>query len=211
MRNLSTLVRSSLVTCAAAAALFGLAAAPAAAVTSWTVSGGGSFSASSTDVVVIDSSTGVQWKCDVTLFGSTEPNGTYPDGHGLFVITGVTWTCTGPFGIVVTVTARNLPWTYDATGYDSATGVVTGALDGVEASISGSGCSADFAGGTPGSPATLDARYADNTKTLSLTGGGDLHVWNASGSCLGLFNSGDPVSVTGDFVFSGVQPAITGS
>ena len=127
---------------------------------------------------------------------------------GVAAISSVTWTsCSGPLGITFAVTAQGLPWAVHATSYSA--GVTTGTLTGVQAHISGLGCTADFGGATSGSTATLDVSYSNATHTLSVSGG-DLHAYNVSGTCLGLINANDPASYTGDYVVTPGTLHITG-
>lgn len=211
MRKLSTLAKSTIVAGAAAAAVFGLAVSPASAISSWTVSGGGSFTGTSTNSKLVDPSTGVTLTCtSSSATGSTVANGTYSSGSNIASLSNVTWTnCSGPFGITFTVAAKGLPWHFNAVNYSS--GVTTGTLTGVLAHISGAGCTADFGGTSATSPATLDGKYTNATHTLTVTGTGNLHAYNVSGSCLGLINPGDAVSYTGDYALSPATLTITGA
>ncbi|WP_231905096.1 MULTISPECIES: hypothetical protein [Streptomycetaceae] len=102
------------------------------------------------------------------------------------------------------MTAKNTPWSLNGTSYNSSTGVTTGTLTGVEAHISGSGCTADFGSTSATTPATLTGSYSNSTHTLSISGG-NLTAYNVSGLCLGLLNSGDSVTYQADYVLNGSQ------
>jgi hypothetical protein len=192
--------KSSLVAGAALAAAVGFAASPASAAGTWTVTGGGSFTAKATNPVLTDTKTGTQLKCATSAASGSAANGTGLSGTAIGHISAVTWTsCSGPLGITFSVTAQGLPWAVNAVSYSG--GVTTGTLSGVKAHISGLGCTADFAGATSTSTATLNATYTNSTHVLAVSGG-NLHAYNVSGTCLGLINSGDPATYTASYVLS---------
>ena len=199
-------LKSFFVTAAALASALGLVGSASAAGT-WTVSGfppSGTTSGTSTNSVLADTNTGTQLKCTTTTITVTGMNGTFSSGTGLIHITAVTWSgCSGPLGITFTVTAQNLPWNFNAVSYNAMMGITSGTLTGVEAHISGVGCTADIRGTTSTTPATLNATYTNSSHKLSaLSSGTDLHVYNVSGSCAGLLNSGDAVTYAADYVLS---------
>jgi len=199
VRKLSPLAKSGLFTGSAIAAALVLAAGTANASGSWTVTGGGSFSATSTNSTLTDPSTGTQLKCTTSTANGGADNAVGRDGNQIAHIDSITWaSCSGPLGITFTVTAKNLPWYLNAVSYSAP--IVTGTLTGVEASIGGFGCTADFGGaGGAGTPATLDVQYNNTTHTLTVLGTGDLTTYNVSGTCLGLLNNNDVVSYKGDY------------
>ncbi|QMU71056.1 hypothetical protein [Streptacidiphilus sp. P02-A3a] len=202
MRQIS---KATAVAAAAFAAVVGFGTTQASAATTWTVSGGTSFKATATSPTLKDTSTSATLNCTSSAAAGTAVNGSGLSGTGLASITSVSWvSCTGPLGITFTVTPKNLPWSLNATSYNSSTGTTTGTLSGVEASISGTLCSASFAGTSATTPATLNATYVNSTHTLSISGG-NLHAWGVSG-CLGLINNGDAATYTAAYV---VTPALT--
>jgi hypothetical protein len=208
VRKLSTLTKSTLVTGAAVAAAVAFSTAPANAADSWTVTGGGNFTGTSTNTLLTDNSTGTQLTCTKSTATGSAANASGRTGAGIGSISAVTWTsCSGPIGITFTVQAQNTPWALNAVSYSS--GVTTGTLTGVKAHISGAGCTADFGGSTNGSAATLNVKYSNSSHTLTVLGTGNLHAWNVSGLCLGLINSGDSASYTGDYVLSPATLNIT--
>ncbi|GJF34019.1 hypothetical protein KNE206_67190 [Kitasatospora sp. NE20-6] len=205
-----TLAKGALFAAAVLTAATGAIAAPATAGTSstlatWTVSPGGAWTAKATSPKLTDTKTGTKLTCS-----SSSAAGVLKSGSGLSnplsTITSVGWTsCSGPLGITFSVTAQNLPWSINGSTY--AAGVTTGTLTGVKAHISGAGCTADFAGPTSTTAATLTGTYSNATNTLTLSGG-DLHAYNVSGSCLGLLNNGDAATYNAAYVLASPQ-AIT--
>lgn len=202
-----TLAKGALFAAAVLTAAVGATAAPASAGTSstlatWTVSPGGAWTAKATSPKLTDTKTGTKLTCS-----SSAAAGVLQSGSGivnpLSTITSVSWaSCSGPLGITFTVTAGNLPWSINGSTY--ASGVTTGTIGGVKAHISGAGCTADFAGPTSTTPATLTGTYSNATNTLTI-GGGDLHAYNVSGSCLGLLNNGDAAVYNAAYVLSSPQ------
>ncbi|AUG81156.1 hypothetical protein CFP65_6503 [Kitasatospora sp. MMS16-BH015] len=198
------LTKTSMVAAAALTAALGMTASATAAGT-WTATPGGAWTAKATSPKLVDTATGTQLSCASSSAAGTLGSGSGLNGTGISSITSVSWTsCTGPLGITFAVTAQGLPWSLNAVSYNATTGVTTGNITGVKAHISGAGCTADFAGATSTSTATLNGTYNNSTHTLSLSGG-NLHAYNVSGSCLGLLNSGDAGNYTANYVLAGAQ------
>jgi hypothetical protein len=96
------------------------------------------------------------------------------------------------------------------SSYNTATGVVTGAVSHLQIMLSANGCTAviDGKSGTA-SDGWVPFTYTDSTGQLTvLATSGNLHVWNVSPGCLGLVNSGDRATLGGAFTVSPKQ-AIT--
>ena len=198
MRQIS---RVTAVAAAAFAAVVGFGTTQASAATTWTVSGGGTFTASASSPKLTDTSTGATLTCTSSAAGGTAANGTGLSGTDIATISSLSWTsCTGPLGIAFTVTPTGLPWDLNATSYNASTGTTTGTLTGVEASISGTLCSAKFAGTTATTPATLTGTYVNSTHTLTISGG-NLHAYSVSG-CLGLINNNNAATYSAAYVVS---------
>ncbi len=196
----TTALKSSLITTAALASALGLVSS-ASAATTWTVSGFPTPPAGVTYTSTDAKLDGVT--CTLATATVTGTNGTGLSGTGLAHVTTAAWSgCSGPLGLTVSLTAQNLPWNLNAVSYDSATGVTTGTVTNVEAhiSIGGVGCTADLRGSSSTTPATLDFRSTNSARTVSFPGTDNLHYYNVSGSCLGLFNSGDQATYTADYV-----------
>ncbi|BFV60328.1 hypothetical protein KCMC57_up54320 [Kitasatospora sp. CMC57] len=200
-------VKGALVAAAGLTAAVGLTFAPSAATGSttatWTASPGGAWTAKAVSPKLTDTKTGTKLTCTSSAAAGTLA----PTSNGLPIssITSVSWSsCSGPLGITFAVTPLNLPWSLNALSYNAATGVTTGNLSGVKAHISGAGCTADFAGPTSTTAATLTGSYNNSTNTLTISGG-DLHAYAVSGSCLGLLNNNDPAVYNAAYVLSAPQ------
>jgi hypothetical protein len=197
---------------AATAAVIGLSAAPAFAATTWTVSPGGAITAKSGTTTLKDTKTGNSLSCTSSSTSATLKKGSGLAGAGLGSITKVTFTdCTGPLGLSFTVTTKHLPWKLNAVSYNSKTGVTTGTITGIDATLSGPSCSADVDGTGAGKDnGQVDATYTNSTGKLAvLATGGNLHIYDVSG-CAGLINSGDPSTFTATYTVTPKQ-TITGS
>ena len=190
-----------------------LAAAPALAATTWTIQPGGAITATSGTVAVKDTKTGT-----VIVCSSSTASGMLKSGSGLpgsragsLSAAGFT-TCRGPgdSDIVVTLHATDLPWHVNLSSYDAATGVVTGTVSHLQIMASAVGCTAVI-DGTSGTVSDGRVRftYADGTGRLTvLATSGNLHFWNVSSGCLGIFESGDRATLGAAFTVSPKQ-AIT--
>jgi hypothetical protein len=190
---------------AALAVGIGTATAMATTATTWTIKPGGAVTGSAGKTTLKDPKTGTVLTCKSSATKATLKKGsgqTSPLGQ----ITSVTFSnCTGPGSLTFTATtsaSKTHPWHLNATKYSS--GVTTGTITGVTASLSGNGCTATVAGTTAKSPGTVNASYSNKTHILT-SSGGNLHVWNVSSGCLGLINSGDPSSFTGTYTISPAQ------
>lgn len=206
----TTALKSSLVAAAALTSALGLVGSASASTTgTWTVSGfpepsPSTVTGTSTNTVLTDPSTGTQLKCATATVTVKGTNGSGQSGTPLATVVGATWSnCSGPLGITFAVTAQNLPWNLNAASYNSTTGVTTGSITGIEAHISGVGCTADFRGVSATVPATVNGTYTNSSHKLTVNATPtDLHAWNVSGACSGLINTGDAVTYTGDYTTS---------
>jgi hypothetical protein len=196
----------------ATAAVIGMSAAPALAATTWTVSPGGAITAKSGTTTLKDTTTGNELKCKSSSTSATLKSGSGLSGTGLGSITKVTFkTCTGPLSLTFTVKSNDLPWKLNATSYNSTTGVTTGTITGIDATLSGPSCSATVDGTGAGKHnGKVKATYTNSTGKLKvLTTGGNLHVYNVSG-CAGLINSKDATTFSATYTVTPKQ-TITGS
>lgn len=201
----------AIVTAAGAAAVLtaGLAAAPSFATTiraTWTITPGGAVTGKASTTTLKDTKTGTTLTCASSATTATLKSGsgqTNPIGK----ITSVTFSnCTGPGGLVFTATttaSSSNPYPLNATGYNSTSGVTTGNITNIKASISGPGCSASVAGTTATSTGKVTGKYSNSTGKLT-TSGGNLHIWNVSG-CFGLIANGDPSTFKGSYAISPKQ------
>src|SRR5215467_6602039 len=185
------LSRRILLTGGATALTIGATAGVALAVAiTFSISPGGNISASAGKTSLKDVNTGAVLSCT-----SSKSTGTLKSGHGisgtnLGSIKTLTFSgCTGPFGLVFTVT----------------NGVTTGNITGIKSHLSGTGCSADVRGATATSTGKVKVTYTNGTHKLKvLAGGGTLHVFNVMG-CAGLINNGDATQFTGTYTVTPAQ------
>lgn len=203
MHKISSVVKGGLMTGAALVAALSLGVSPASASGTWTVSGGGNVSGTSTNATLHDGSTAYAIPCSSSTLNFFIADGTgLPSAGG--PINSVSWSgCTDSLGLIFGITAQSLPWSLNFTSYTAP--VASGTVSGVKIHVSGSGCTMDLGGSTPGSPATVDITYNNTTKDLKFTGSGNLHAWNVSGGCLGLINYGDSLSYTADYYLTTLQ------
>jgi hypothetical protein len=195
---------------AATAAVIGLSAAPAFAATTWTVTPGGAITAKSGVTTLKDTKTGNSLSCASSSTSATLKKGSGLAGAGLGSITKLSFsTCTGPLGLTFTVTTKDLPWSLNAVSYKS--GVTTGTITGIDATLSGPSCSADVDGTAAGKHnGEVSVTYTNSTGKLTvLTTGGNLHIYDVVG-CATLINSGDPTTFSGTYTVTPKQ-TITGS
>ena len=189
-----------------------LGATAAFAATTWTIKPGGAVKATGTNVVFTDPKTGSNWTCQsVTLTGKLH-SGSGLSGSGAGSISAVTFTrCTNPLDVtsrvVLQVTATDLPWHINFSS--DSNGVVTGSISHLQMQLGGPSCTAVLGGS---SATAIDGHvrfsYTDSTGRLKiLTTGGNLHFYNVTG-CAGLWNTGDPLTISGTFPLSPKQ-AIT--
>ncbi|TDE34057.1 hypothetical protein [Actinomadura sp. 6K520] len=203
--------RKAMATTAAAATTLALAAVPASAAGTWTVSPGGTVSGVNTVALqAVDLSTGAPVICNVSTASGTAQSGSGLSGAGIAQLDSVSFStpgnpnnwCTGPVGIVVKVTATNLPWTFNAHSYDAATGVTSGELTGIKAEIHGSDeCDATITG-PGGAGGTITGTHTNGSSTLDVSGN-TLEVATADADCdPSLINEGDQVALIGQYALS---------
>lgn len=112
-------------------------------------------------------------------------------------------TGSGPLGLTFKVkfsAAAGNPWPMDARSFRS--GVISGNITNVEATISGTGCSASVAGTSATSPGSVPFTF--NGHILKISRGGDLHTFNVNG-CFGLVANGDPVGFSASYAITPAQ------
>ena len=199
---------------AAPAAVIGLSAAPAFAATTWTVSPGGAVMAKSGTTTLKDTTNGNFQTCKSSSTSATLKTGSGLQGTGLGSITALSFkTCTGPLGVTFTVTSNDLPWHLNAVSYDSSTGVTTGTITHIDATLSGPSCSADVDGTSADShTGKVKVHYTNSTGKLKvLTTGGNLHFYDVIGcGFLGGINNGDAFTFNPTYTVTPKQ-TITGS
>src|SRR5262249_23948847 len=113
--------------------------------------------------------------------------------------------CTGPLGLVFTVTNSGFPWTLHGTAFNATSGVTTGNITGIKSHLAGTGCSADVRAATATSTGKAKVTYTHITTKLNvLAGGGTLLVFNVMG-CAGLNTNGDATQFTGTYTVTPAQ------
>jgi hypothetical protein len=188
-----------------AALALGIGATTAMAVTAttWTVKPGGAVTGKAGKTTLKDTKTGTVLTCASSATKATLKKGSGLSGAGLGNITSVTFSnCKGPGGLIFTAktsASSAHPWKLNASSFKS--GVTTGSITGITASLSGNGCTATVAGTTASSKGTTTGTYTNSTHVLKVSGG-NLHVFNVSAGCLGLINTGDPSTFSGSYTIS---------
>ena len=201
---------SALVMSAALAGVLALSASSALAATNagvaatWTVKPGGAITAKAGTTTLKDTSTGSVLTCTSSSGKGTAKTGSGLSGTGIASITAMSFSnCTGPLGLTFTVKTSHFPWHLNAVSFSS--GVTTGSITGIHATLSGPSCSAVVDGtGATANNGKVTAKYSNSTGKLTTTGAGNLHVYNVSG-CAGLINSGDGSSFKGSYTISPKQ------
>lgn len=171
----------------------------------WTVTPGGTATATSGKITLTDTKTGKVGTCAASKVAGSVKAGSGLPGRGIGAVTaGRFMTCTGPYKVALTVTARALPWRLNFLSYDPRTGVVRGTVSHVTIVISGRACHAVVSGtsGRAGDGVVTGA-YSDRTGTLTFRpAGGDLHYWHVRGPCTDLIHSGDPVALSASYTIT---------
>jgi len=201
-----------LVTATALAAGAGLAASPALAGTgsaavaaTWTVKPGGAITAKAGTTKLHDVTTNQNLQCTSSSGKGSVKKGSGLSGASIASITALSFSnCTGPFGLTFTVHTSAFPWHLNAVSFSS--GVTTGTITHIHATLSGTGCSATVDGtGPTKNNGMVKAKYSNSTgKLTTLTTRGNLHVYNVNG-CAGLINTGDATTFSGSYAISPKQ------
>ncbi|HEY2442799.1 MAG TPA: hypothetical protein VGI31_06665 [Streptosporangiaceae bacterium] len=187
----------------AAALTLGLTTAPSFATTAktWTVNPGGVTSGKAGVTKLTDTASGTVLTCKSSTTSVTLPSGSGHSGTGLGSITALAFnTCTGPLGLTFTVKSNALPWKLNALTYTAATGTTHGSITGIDATLTGSGCSATVDGTASGANnGSVKGTYVNSTHKLKVSPtGGTLHIYNVSG-CFGLIANGDASTFVGTY------------
>lgn len=113
----------------------------------------------------------------------------------------------GAAGFTVTIKAAHLPWQLSLVSYNSAKGVTTATLTGIQLTLAvpGTGCTGvvDGTAGTAGN-GMVRVTYTNKTATLTtLKTGGKLRLYDVR-NCYGLVSNGDSVAISASYA---VRPA----
>jgi hypothetical protein len=180
------------------------AAGPARAETTWTVDPGGAVTGTGDKTTLTDTKTKTDLTCKASAAMATLKKGAGQDGSGLGKITSLTFgTCTGPLNLtfeVKTNASDATPWLLNAKDYDADTGVTTGTITGIHATLTGEDCAATV-DGTDATKNNGEVEFTYSNKNAHLVilpkapgvilpKGPGLKIYNVTG-CLGLIHSGD--------------------
>jgi hypothetical protein len=173
----------------------------------FTISPGGAITAKAGTTTLKDTNTGSVLTCASSSSSGTLKKGSGVAGSNLGSITKLSFSnCTGPLGLVFTVTNSAFPWILSGTSYNATTHVTTGFINGIKSHLSGPSCSANVAGATATAKGKVKVTYTNSTGKLKvLPTGGNLHVWNVVGGCGGLINSGDATQFSGTYTVTPKQ------
>jgi hypothetical protein len=178
----------------------GLAAtipAQATAKTTWTVKPGGPFSVSG-DVQLTDAVTGTVTACTTVKLSGTLKSGSGLSGTSIGKITKASFSGCTLGSTKITVTAKGLPWRFDAKGYDKSdlsARIVWLGWAWWWWVIIFAGCSADVHGTTTKNGYTY-LSYSDQTGAITLGPKDSLQAADVKG-CTGLLNNGDAQQISG--------------
>jgi len=198
--------------CAAALAA-ALSVTTALAATTWTIRPGGAITAMSGTATVTDNSMKAFTCTSLSARGMLKTGSGLLGPHAGSISAVGFQSCTSPLGrfraprvsVIWTARATGLPWHLNFLSYNG--GVVRGTISHMQIQVSlPAGCSAVI-DGTRGTAAdgTVRFRYTSSTGHLTvLATGGNLHSYNVSG-CLGIFNNGDPDTISATFTVNPKQ------
>ncbi|MGH3376305.1 MAG: hypothetical protein ACRDP6_16345 [Actinoallomurus sp.] len=196
-------VGSSLLVGAAAVGAIALSATSASAAGTWTVSNGGSFTGTSTSIAFKDVTTNQPFNCTSSSAPGSAPNGTGLSGTAIATLSNGTFSgCTGNLGSTGTATLSS--GNLNAVSYNAATGVTTGTITGLNATLVihdllGT-CNAAVSG-------EVDNVTYNNNGTLTVTADTTpkLVIATATGSgCAGLINANDVTTFAATYSVSPV-------
>ncbi|MYT70878.1 MULTISPECIES: hypothetical protein [unclassified Streptomyces] len=173
-----------------------ISSASAGALATYTVTPGGAYTANASGPTLKVGSTTLN--CT-----SSQAKGTLKSGSGLAgaqigTITTLSFTGCTVAGIPFTVSSTastGTPFYINATG--TTANHIDGNISGINASISGTGCHATFAGTTLG-------YYENTSNSLNITGGGTLAA-QPGASCLGLITAGAHADFKAKYVLTSTQ------
>ena len=194
------------VAAAVLAAAFGMT--PARAAATWTVRPGGLVSLRAATLVLTDTKTRANIVCEPSRFSGMLKSGSLLPGTGIGSITaGNFGHCSNALGPNFVLTATSLPWHVSLMSYNAAKGVATGTVRHIQVEVAGPGSCDPVIDGTSGTASDGLAKftYTNSTARLRpLATGGNMHFYNVGG-CAGLFNTGDPVTLSATFTMSSKQ------
>jgi hypothetical protein len=186
-----------------------LAAAPALATITWTIQPGGAMTAASGTVAVKDTKTGTVITCVSSTGSGTLRSGSGLSGADAGSLSAVSFVhCSAPGGPNDFLQAGGLPWHVNLSSYNAATGVVRGTIGKIHIALSQTASCTAMIDGTSvtARDGRVTFRYTDSTGRLTvLTTGSNLHIYDVSQGCLGVFKDGDPITLSTTYAVSPEQ------
>jgi len=179
----------------AATTLAGTLCSPAslaATAATWTVTPGGSLTSANHNFQMRDTTSDSGFYCSSSALSGKLNSGSGLLGSDLGSISSITVSdCSAPVGYGLTFS--DYPYVITASSYSS--GTTTGRITGIHASGSGTGCTFVM----DGTSANADNgyvvfTYSNSTGKLKFSAGGNLHVYQVTGTCLGILSDGDHLS-----------------
>jgi hypothetical protein len=183
-----------------------------AAVTAntWTVRPGGAITATAGKTRLTDTTTGSAITCSSSTASGTLRSGSGLPGADAGALSAISFaTCAYPATstllIIFSVRPGGLPWHVNFSSYNAAKGVVRGTVSHIAIAMSDSKSSSLCNAMIDGTSAAADDgrvvfRYTDSTGRLTmLTTGSNLHFYDVSSGCFGIFNDGDPATLSATF------------
>jgi hypothetical protein len=200
-------------TALAVVAALALVAPASAAKPTWTITPGGAFKAAAKSFTLKDATAGLSLPCKASAGKGALKKGKGLPGAGAVTLSAVSASACSTEGVSITIKPAHLPWHLNLVSYNPKTGVTTGTLTGIHATMSvpAVGCSAAVDGTKPtAGNGQITVTYTNKTgKLVLLTSGSKLHLFNVKG-CLGLVNNGDTMTMSAAYAVSPKQK-ITGA
>jgi hypothetical protein len=198
-------IAAALLPAGAAALTIGLFATSSfAAATTWTVSPGGSITGQAGTTTLTDTTSGRSVSCVSSKLSGSLRSGKGLPGGGLGTFTSVLFSnCTMASLTIGMSTAGG--WKLNASSYNSATGVTSGTITGINLFVQNSACQAVVDGTRAiANDGKVGITYSNATHVLKILRKGNLHVFNVHG-CGGALSNGDAATITGSYKVSPLQ------
>jgi hypothetical protein len=197
-------------TATAAALTLTLSASPSIATTAstWTVKPGGKFTATNIGKITVrDATTGVVLTCTPSSLAGKLESGSRLPGAKIASITKFSFgSCHGPGGLIFALKTGIFPYHLNANSYTAASGQTMATATGIRANLSGSGCTFLMDGTTVTTGGRIKSEYANSTNKLKLVASGStLQLYDVSAGCLGLWNTGDHMTISGTYTVTPAQ------
>ena len=166
-----------------------------AAAPRFTVRPGGKYTAKAGKTVLVDNHTKTKLTCKSASARGKLKSGRHLPGRNIGTITSSSFNkCTGPLGLTFKVKQIGT-WNLTVSKFNRRTGVSTGFISNVHATLSGPSCSATVTGRT-------DVTFKNRTDILSVKAvakSGHVLMISKVNNCLQLIRNGDHSSFTGSY------------